>query len=184
MSLFSRIMSYLGWCPSKTAASQFPTHKEADAQSPITKLNRKFQVTLVVLVALVAVFPFPRQYVGDEELVKTMEINTYLPDGEFLSEIWNLKGVNIVRINISCTTDILVHLIDKKALKGQEYKGLFSRVSKVHEYDYRVNITNVMEVKVSNPSWIEDGPVLHRMRGSIQAYRITRSVWLPWWWPS
>lgn len=184
MSLFSRIMSYLGWCPSKTAASQFPTHKEADAQSPITKLNRKFQVTLVVLVALVAVFPFPHQYVSDEELVKTMEINTYLSDGESLSEIWNLRGVNIVRINISCSKDILVHLIDKKALKGQEYKGLFARVSKVHGYDCRVNITNVMEVKVLNPAWIEDDPAVPRVRGSIEAYRISKTVWLPWWWQS
>ena len=104
-------------------------------------------------------------------------------DGESLSEIWKLRGVNIVRINISCTTDILVHLIDKKALKGREYVGLFARVSKVHEYDYQVNTTEIMEVKVSNPAWIGDGPVLHRMRGSIQAYRITKSVWLPWWWP-
>jgi hypothetical protein len=132
----------------------------------------------------VVVFPFPHQYESDEELVKTMEIDTYLPDGEFLSEIWNLRGVNIVRINISCSNDILIHLIDKKALKGREYVGLLARVSKVHEYDYRVNTTEIMEVKVSNPAWIEDGPVLHRMRGSIQAYHITRSVWLPWWWPS
>ncbi len=144
------------------------------------RLQRKLRHTIIVFIFIIAFFPFPHQYESEEELVQTLEINTYLSDGESLSEIWNLRGVNIVRVNISCSKDILVHLIDKKALKGQEYKGLFSRVSKVHEYDYRVNITNVMEVKVSNPSWIEDGPVLHRMRGSIQAYRITRSVWLPW----
>ena len=111
-----------------------------------------------------------------------MEINTYLPDGEFLSEIWRLRGVNIVRVNISCNTEVLVHLIDKKALKGQEYKGFLARVSKVHGYDYRVNTTEIMEVKVSNPAWIEDGPLLPRIRGRIHSYRISRSVWLPWWW--
>ena len=148
------------------------------------RLQRRLRHTIIVFIFIVAFFPFPHQYESEEELVKTLEINTYLSDGESLSEIWNLRGVNIVRINISCSKDILVHLIDKKALKGQEYKGLFARVSKVHGYDYRVNITSVMEVKVLNPAWIEDGPAVPRVRGSIEAYRISKTVWLPWWWQS
>ena len=150
--------------------------------SPLSRLKGKLRLTFIASIFIIAVFPIPHIREVEEELVKTLEINTYLSDGESLSEIWNLRGVNIVRINISCTTDILVHLIDKKALKGREYKGLLARVSKVHEYDYRVNTTGVMEVKVSNPAWIEDGPVLHPLRGSVEAYRVTRSVWLPWWW--
>ncbi len=147
-------------------------------------LQRKLRLTIIVLIFIIAFFPFPHQYESEEELVKTLEINTYLSDGESLSEIWNLRGVNIVRVNLSCSKDILVHLIDKKALKGKEYKGLLARVSKVHGYDYRVNITNVMEVKVLNPAWIEDGPAVPRVRGSIEAYRISKTVWLPWWWQS
>ena len=148
------------------------------------RLQRRLRLTIIVFIFIVAFFPFPHQYESEEELVQTLEINTYLSDGESLSEIWNLRGVNIVRVNISCSKDILVHLIDKKALKGQEYKGLFARVSKVHGYDYRVNITSVMEVKVLNPAWIEDGPAVPRVRGSIEAYRISKTVWLPWWWQS
>ena len=123
--------------------------RKPSVSSPITYLLKKFRITFVILVALVIFFPFPHEYEGDEELVKTLEINKYLSDGESLSEIWNLKGVNIIRVNISCSKDILVHLIDKKALKGREYRGLLARVSGVHEYDYRVNITGVMEVKVA-----------------------------------
>ena len=152
--------------------------------SPLSRLKGKLRLTFIASIFIIAFFPIPHIREVEEELVKTLEINTYLSDGESLSEIWNLRGVNIVRINISCTTDILVHLIDKKALKGQEYKGLLARVSKVHEYDYRVNITGVMEVKVANLAWIGDGPALHRLRGNIQVYSISRSVWLPWWWPS
>ena len=150
--------------------------------SPLSRIKGKLRLTFIVSIFIIAFFPIPHIREVEEELVKTLEINTYLSDGESLSEIWNLRGVNIVRINISCTTDILVHLIDKKALKGGEFKGLLAKVSTVHEYDYRVNTTGVMEVKVSNPAWIGDGPALHRLRGSIEAYRVTRSVWLPWWW--
>ena len=150
--------------------------------SPLSRLKGKLRLALIASILIIAFIPIPHQYKSEEELVKTLEIHTYLPDGDSLSEIWNLRGVNIVRVNISCTTDILVHLIDKKALKSGEYKGLLAKVGKVHEYEYRVNTTSVMEVKVSNPAWIEDGPVLHPLRGSIEAYRVTRSVWLPWWW--
>jgi len=130
----------------------------------------------------VLIFPIARPYESAEELAKTLEINTTLSDGESLSEIWNLNGVNIVRTSISSTDEVLVHLIDKKALKGQKYKELLAKLSNVHEYDYQANITNVMEVKILNPAWRGDGSAVE-ISGSIKAYRITKNVWLPWWWP-
>ena len=152
-------------------------------ETPRERLQGKLRLTIIVFIFIIAFFPFPHQYESEEELVKTLEINTYLSDGESLSEIWNLRGVNIVRVNISCSKDILVHLIDKKALKGKEYKGLLAKFGNVHEYDFQANITNVMEVKILNPAWRGDGPAVE-ISGSIEAYRITKSVWLPWWWQS
>lgn len=182
MSIFNKILTYLGWCPSKTAASNFQTIKDSKTHSPITQLHRKLRITVVILIALVILTPFPRPYESEEELTNTLKINTSLSDGEFLSEIWNLKGVNIIRTSISSSDEVLVHLIDKKALKGHEYKGLLAKLGNVHEYDYQANITEVMEVKILNPAWRGDGSAV-KISGSINAYRITKSVWLPWWWP-
>jgi hypothetical protein len=182
LSIFNKIITYLGWCPSKKSASNFQIIKDLKIHSPITQLHRKLRITIVILFALAVLFPFARPYESEEELVETLEINTTLSDGASLSEIWNLKGINIIRTNISSSDEVLVHLIDKKALKGQEYKGLLAKLSDVHEYDYQANITNVMEVKILSPAWRGDGSAVE-ISGSIKAYRITKNVWLPWWWP-
>ena len=141
--------------------------------SPLSRLKGKLRLTFIASIFIIAFFPIPHIREVEEELVKTLEINTYLSDGESLSEIWNLRGVNIVRVNISCTTDILVHLIDKKALKGREYKGLLARVSKVHEYDYRVILL---------ASWRSRSLILHgsemvqHFTAYVEAYRHIASL--------
>jgi len=205
MSLFSRIMSYLGWCPSKKSAAEFLTPSRPNISSPILRLKRKLRLSIMVLVFITAFYPTVHYREIEPELVKTLDCNVTLEDGEYLEATWNWRNDCTFKTNLSSNEDVLVQLAYAHYLLSS---GNLSRlygdqeIKESHEpqptltlnrNDIRVNETATSitvhilnpacwnKIRVLNPAWRGDGSPAE-MSGSIMVYRTTEGVWLPWWW--
>ena len=205
MSLFSRIMSYLGWCPSKKSAADFLTPSRPNISSPILRLKRKLRLTIMVLVFITAFYPTVHYREVEPELVKTLDCNVTLEDGEYLEATWKWRNDCTFKTNISSNEEVLVQLSYAHYLLSS---GNLSRlwgdqeINESHEpqptltlnrNDIRVNETATSitvhilnpacwnTIRVLNPAWRGDGSPAE-MSGSIMVYRTTEGVWLPWWW--
>ena len=134
-------------------------------------------ITIIALVVIGVAFPTLHTRTV-EELVKTLDCNRTLGDGESLSQEWtNMQGKLKIVISISSTEEVQV-------LISATDPGTFSYTSesqKTHEYQ-EISSHSTWNVTVWNPTWSGNGSSAE-MSGSIDAYLIETQEWLPWWMP-
>ena len=159
----------------------------------------------MVFVFIIAFNPTLHYTEIEEELVKTLDCNVTLEDGESFSEIWTLRDDCVIKTNLSSNEEVLVqlsyahYLLNSKSLSrlvaDHEIKEntepqpiLTLNRSTMRVWNTDRSITIILNptrpkytIRVLNPAWRGDGSPAE-VSGSIKAYRITKGVWLPWWW--